>query len=191
MRRPREGDERTPPTPRGGDGAPPRAIRPRARSWLIAGHHGTPMREGAVLARDRTGEHQVGRRMVAESAARCIVRRRHGAPKGAASSPKGMMRYYVNSDALSRRAIPSLIWRGKKWNTAYPGRKECGRRSVGLGCLKFESARGSHARASLAPRSGERATERRRSRARSGEGRENRKHQLPLTRLALLATLSP
>jgi hypothetical protein len=72
-----------PPKPPGGDGLRLEAIRPPAKSWLIAGHHGTLMREGLVLARDRTGEHQAGRRMVAESAARCIVRRRDGAPKGA------------------------------------------------------------------------------------------------------------
>jgi hypothetical protein len=69
MRRPRAGDERTPQPP-GGDGAPPGGNRTSRQELADRG----PTRANAEL--------------VAESAARCIVRRRDGAPKGAASSQK-------------------------------------------------------------------------------------------------------
>jgi hypothetical protein len=99
-----------PPTPRAVTGLRPGAIRPRARSWLTAGQHGTP---DARRCGPRKGSYRGAlgrRRMVAESAAR-HRKTPHGAPKGAASSSKGMMR--VNY-ALSRRAIPSLLQREKK-----------------------------------------------------------------------------
>jgi hypothetical protein len=69
MRRLRAGDERTPQPP-GGDGAPPGGNRTSRQELADRG----PTRANAEL--------------VAESAARCIVRRRDGAPKGAASSQK-------------------------------------------------------------------------------------------------------
>jgi hypothetical protein len=84
----------------------------------MAGRTARPEFDDAAAQKGRIGERSDAPHAAARSAARCIVRRRDGAPKGAACWQQHAL---LTTDAPPRRAIPSYYEGERKETTAYPG----------------------------------------------------------------------